>query len=348
MKKIKKLSIILGVLLLGVIVMSSNADAKKKKTKYIDLSKYVTFKVTYNKGFPSPDITNYKKNSKFKYKGKKVTKKQFLFRNIDIRENKIIKNVNKAYYKNGKKIDCDDVITDAGNYIWKVKIKTKDNKNYIIKKKFTIKEACYNGIGITEFYYSDHWIISKYFKTDYLLIKDSRRMNFNSDKSIKCDYTFDKAKIVDFNDYNNGMDNYFRKYRDYFKKNNINSNADLQNFILNKTKDLGQICIQKDILVKRTNFSLTEMDFKKLNSEMYNEINSRFEDGMFWRLVKPRITISVKSNETGEPLKYCDKAVVSYHFIGTHPYSNHKECTKMWPNIIDMADPFGIYAKYYS
>lgn len=35
MKKIKKLSIILGVLLLGVIIMSSNADAKKKSKRSI-------------------------------------------------------------------------------------------------------------------------------------------------------------------------------------------------------------------------------------------------------------------------------------------------------------------------
>lgn len=135
MKKIKKLSIILGVLLLGVIVMSSNADAKKKKTKYIDLSKYVTVKVEYG-GSWGPDgyiakITKYKKNSKFKYNGKKVSSKNFMkMLKTDYIFNKCAEVSHKYYTISGKYIDI-QLPAKTGKYIYRVTFNCK-GKKYVI------------------------------------------------------------------------------------------------------------------------------------------------------------------------------------------------------------------------
>lgn len=361
MKKIKKLSIILGVLLLGVIVMSSNADAKKKKTKYIDLSKYVTFKVTYNDGFPNPHMTNYKKNSKFKYKGKKVTKKQFFDETNSKRDiNCFQEAISNNIYRNGKKVKSDNKV---GNYTWVYKFNTNDNKRYIIKKKYTIKES---QIGVVHtddvLYYSDCWLQKKLFKTDRLYIQYPYMFSCNANINIKCDYTPNNIKIINYEDYNQEYTDY-KIYTTFFRKNNINSNEDLRNFVYNQTKDLGQICINKNILLKATKEALVEMDFKKLNPEMYNKINSRFEDGMFWRLVKPYITMNNKSVTTGKAITR--GIIKKYNYEHTHyqfatndtrgkAYSNNKEdkcnkdCMKMWPTIIDMADPLNLYTKYYS
>ena len=143
MKKIKKLSIVLGALFLGVIIMSSNADAKKKKTKYIDLSKYVTVKVEYDdECCYNAEITKYKKNSKFKYNSKKVSSKTFMkMLKTNYIRNECIERKSGYYTTSGKYID-NSAPCKTGNFIYRVTFNCK-GKKYIINKKIKIKEYCY-------------------------------------------------------------------------------------------------------------------------------------------------------------------------------------------------------------
>ena len=347
MKKIKKLSIILGVLLLGVIVMSSNADAKKKKTKYIDLSKYVTVKVQYG-SHSAPhtyiaEITKYKKNSKFKYNGKKVSSKNFMkMLKTDYIFNECAEVRYKYYTVSGKYIDT-QAPAKTGNYIYRVTFNCK-GKKYIINKKIKIKEYCYYGstrdsnrFPIKVIYYKDEFSDDE-FNTNDLRIVLPYCLNYNSKVNFKCDYTCSLDKI--------NYDDCKYEYKNIFERNNIKSNQDLYDFIYNNTKDLGELSINRTFTLKRTRSASIKVNMKEQNPNLYNEINKRFPKNMFWRIVKPCITVDVKSIKTGKRFDYGSASFVftTEETKYCHPISVSKKYDKKLTldNFIGEANPVKI------
>ena len=311
MKKIKKLSIILGVLLLGVIVMSSNADAKKKKTKYIDLSKYVTVKVEYGE----PYIAKYKKNNKLKYNSKKITQKQLTYKSSSVSEfNKFVKPgsvINYTTYKSKKvnKNVKENSVTrshEPGKYIWEIVFKAKSGKNkpykkYKIKKAYTVKEGfisyeCAGPRDIEVAYQTEHYYEPECFESDNMRVGYYNPLNVDARIDFKCDYTPNNIKIVDYN-------KYVENYGSYFKDNNINSNDDLRTFIYNKVKNMGEISYNKSFTLKNRHMADICVNIKEKDPNLYNKVNNAFGSNMFWKLVKPRITIKIFSKYSGKELK---------------------------------------------
>lgn len=347
MKKLEKMLLVVGVLILGLILMSSSADAKKKR-KTIDLSKYFTIKVDYE-GEPDIVITKYKKNSKFKYKGKRVRKKDFIRSdgNFDVSYSKVLIDQDWQYFnQKGKRVSYDKLKLNPGKYTCKITLKTKDKKRYLVKKKFTIEECVASShVSFRVAYYSDHWLEPEFFKTDYFKIQYPYYLNFNSRITVKCNYTPSELKIIDFDEYNSAI-SYCKKYQAYFKKQNIESNEDLRNFIYNKTKDLGEISFSKAFDMKKNHIPEIEMSVKKQNPELYNEINNRFEDEMFWRLVKPYITIETISTKTGKPLTR-GGSILKTQFVYETPGSSGN-CTKSWSVKMDKNDKYILFLPWHN
>ena len=307
MKKIKKLSVILGVLLLGVIIMSSNVDAKKKKTKYIDLSKYVTVKVKYGE----PYIAKYKKNNKLKYNGKKITQKQLTYKSSSVSEfNKFVKSGSVINYKTykSKKVNKnvkENSVTrshEPGKYIWEIVFKAKSGKNkpykkYRIKKAYTVKEGGIYYTGNNRVVYqTEHYYEPECFESDNMRVGYYTELNVDARIDFKCDYTPNDIKIVDYN-------KYVENYGSYFKDNNINSNDDLRTFIYNKVKNIGEISYNKSFTLKNRHMADICVNIKEKDPNLYNKVNNVFGSDMFWKLVKPRITIKIFSKHSGKELK---------------------------------------------